>query len=239
MTFTGCEASNTCPVFENGGANTLHPSQAMWNDPPPHKEIESFDVDADGGIWISYGSDFRAFDVHMQGSPERVMSSAIWQLKRTAGPIAPGKGPEYDLTLNTGRIQHPLPPEMTGVSVVRYQGAPTQSMYLMGGDAAGRPVINRYDNWESGPKILRSTAMIPNPSYPDDVNAHNDFMYFRIRRTCGVACGRGRLTRRAANCGGRRPCNSSGPRSTPRATRHSSPKSGGRSTCSTRAPGCR
>jgi Cys-rich repeat protein len=188
MTLTGCEASDTCPLFENGAENVFHPSQAMWNNPPPRGQASFFDVDANGDIWLSYGNDVKAIDVHMPGNPERVMSAAIWQLKRTAGAIAAGQGPRYDLTLNTGRVQHPLPPEMTSVSRARYVGGPTQSMYLMGGDAAGKHVVNRYDNWLSGTKILRSTATIPYPSYANDVNAQNDFMYLwdPPYQRCGV-----------------------------------------------------
>jgi Cys-rich repeat protein len=191
MTLTGCETSNTCPIFENGAENFEHPSQEMWDNPPPRSDMafSYFDVDANGDIWLSYGNDGKAFDVHMPGNPERVMSAAIWQLKRTAGAITPGQGPRYSLTLGSGRAQHPVPPEMTRIDAIRFQRTAGEAMYLVGADAAGNPVINHYDNWLTGTRLLRATATLPVPPFNVDVNAGaNDFMYLRNPPTkrCGV-----------------------------------------------------
>jgi hypothetical protein len=191
MMLDGCEAAGTCPIFESGAKNHASPSQAMWDNPPPRGDMASsyFDVDANGDIWLSYGNDVKAVDVHMAGNPLRVMSSAIWQLKRTAGAIAPGQGPRYSLTLGSGRVQHPVPPEMDRVDALRFQRTAGEAMYLVGADTAGNHVINHYDNWLTGTRLLRATATLPYPPANVDVNAGaNDFMYLRdpFYKRCGV-----------------------------------------------------
>jgi Cys-rich repeat protein len=161
MMLDGCETRGDCPIFES---STRNPSQAMVADPPPRGGVKDFDVDSNGDIWFAHGNDGAG-------------STAIVQLKRLGDTIPIGHGPRYSKALGTGRVQHPKPPEMNSVAWIRFQRA-TGTMFLMGGDTANRLVINRYDNWLTGTRVLRATATLPHPAQNVDVNAaSNDFMF--------------------------------------------------------------
>lgn len=117
----------------------------MIANPPPFGMF-NFDVDSEGDIWLSFGSDSET------EVDNELMRAAIWRLARdpNSSQLA------YSLPSAAERKEYALGPLGIGGKAIRFQREPHQSMFVHGGNA-----IHRIDGFLTSARALEVSIALP------------------------------------------------------------------------------